>query len=121
MSPTRNLTQAILFGLSLVVSAGSASANAILRELDRSGMVQEDVNIMMRSAATLYSGGRAKVGDEVRWNNPASRADGIVKVGAVDGACVTLAHGFRPKGVGPVRALTTKRCLVDGIWVLSTP
>lgn len=117
----RNLTQAMALGLIFGLSASSASANAILRELDRSGLVQSDVNMMMRSAASLYSEGRAKVDDAISWDNPGSRADGTVSISAVDAGCVTLTHRFRPKGVDPARVLRTKRCLVDGIWVLSAP
>ncbi len=117
----RNFAHAVAIGVMVFMGAAPASANAILRDLDRSGMVQGDVNIMMRSASSLYSEGRGKVGDEVSWKNPNTRADGVVRIISVEGACVTLAHRFRPKGAEPARGLRTKRCLMDGIWVLSAP
>ena len=116
----RNFAHAVAIGVMVFMGAAPASANAILRDLDRSGMVQGDVNIMMRSAASLYSEGRGKVGDEVSWKNPNTRADGnaCASLQAQGGRArpratdQTLPHGRHMGLVGPL--MRRVRDLMDG-------
>ena len=99
----RNFAHAVAIGVMVFMGAAPASANAILRDLDRSGMVQGDVNIMMRSAASLYSEGRGKACASLQAQG------GRARPRATD---QTLPHGRHMGLVGPL--MRRVRDLMDG-------
>lgn len=121
MTPAGHFRTSLILGLVLTLAAGTASANSIIRDLDRSGLTQDDLNMMMRGASDLYSAGQARVGASTTWSNPATRSQGEVEVTGVAGNCVTLVHRFRPRGAARAQDMRTRRCLTDGVWLLSAP
>lgn len=105
----------------VAMAAGQAGAESIAKTISRSGLTQEDVNIMTRAGASLYTGGTARVGDDAIWSNPGTNSHGMVEVTAVEGSCVTLAHRFRPANRTRTQTFESRRCLADGKWILSAP
>jgi hypothetical protein len=115
------MTRGILLLVYLTVIAPPvfAQANSFLRQLQRSGLVQEDINIMAHAGSELYISGKAEVGADTIWSNPATGAYGMVEVLALDGQCVRLAYKFQTSRFKEIQTLTAGRCLVDGSWILS--
>lgn len=99
-----------------VQTAGAASLGQIL---GRTGMTQEDVNIMVRAGATLYASGTPAVGADTIWSNPQTGAYGMAEIVEAEGNCVKIAYRFRTMRQPAVRTVTTGRCLVDRAWKLS--
>ncbi|MDW4498470.1 hypothetical protein R5H30_10800 [Sulfitobacter sp. D35] len=100
--------------------APRADANALLRQLSRSGLTQQDVDMMVRAGATLYADGRASAGDDTIWSNPATGSFGLVEVASVSGECVSLTYKFRTARRSAVQSVAGRRCLSGNRWV-STP
>lgn len=121
MTPRRRTVRLVAICLGAALLSGPVAARSIVDMMRRSGLTQEDVNIMTRSGATLYSGRSAVVGNDAIWSNPATRSHGMVEVTGVDGQCVTLRHSFRARGQQRTQELATRRCLTNGTWQLSAP
>lgn len=111
------LTAACL--VAALLTASGAQAQSLTRMLARSGLVQEDVNIMVQTAATLYSGGTAAVGHDVLWSNPATDAFGVAEIVEVQGDCVRVAYRFQTRRQPATQTVTTRRCKAGDRWVLS--
>ena len=97
----------------------SAQAQSLGRMLTRTGLVQEDINIMTGAAAELYTAGNARVGDDVIWSNPQTGAFGMIEVIEVEENCVRLAYRFQAARKSTTQTVTIRRCLVDGQWIVS--
>ena len=65
--------------------------------LARTGLVQEDINIMVRTAAPMYASRNAEVGKDVIWSNPKTGAFGMAEILEVDGDCVRLVYRFQTR------------------------
>lgn len=96
-----------------------SQANSVLRQLSRTGLIQEDINIMARAGRQLYVAGNARVGDDTIWMNPATGAYGLAEVVEVQNGCVRIAYKFRIRGKQNVQVVTVRRCPVEGRWRLS--
>ena len=117
---TRQRT-AIAVALICATCAGAAHAqvNSVLRQLSRTGLVQEDINIMVRTGSDLYRSGNAVVGTDTIWSNPATGAHGLVEVSSVEGDCVGLVYKFRARGRPAIQAVSSRRCLRNDRWVMA--
>lgn len=107
--------------ISLVLPTLPASAQgvSIARQLARTGLTQEDINIMTRAGSKLYASGKAVVGVDTIWSNPNTSAYGLVEVAKVEGNCVTLVYKFQTSKRPSVQSVLLRRCLNDGSWVLT--
>lgn len=103
----------------IATTVASLEAQSIAGALARTGLVQEDINIMTRAGSTLYATGNARVGSDAIWSNPNTRAFGMVEVIAVQGACVRLAYRFQTRRRPMTQEVITRRCRVEDRWVLS--
>ena len=99
--------------------AVQAQANAVVQQLARTGLTQEDINVMVQAGSTLYVGGRAQVGDDTIWSNPATGAHGMIEVTSVQGNCVGVDYRFRANDRKALQTVASRRCLSDGRWVLT--
>ena len=99
--------------------ATSVHAQGFLRQLSRTGLTQEDVNIMVAEGSQLYRSGGARVGDDAVWQNPATGAHGLAEIVAVDGNCVGTAYRFKTTRNRSMQTIEIRRCLQNGEWVLS--
>lgn len=111
-----SLTTGCLIAL---LPATGADAQSLGRALARTGLVQEDVNIMVQTAATLYASGDAAVGRDVIWTNPKTQAFGMAEITEVQGDCVRVAYRFQTRRKPATETIVTRRCRVGGKWVLS--
>ena len=84
-------------------------------------MFQEDINIMVRKASTLYAFGNARIGSDVIWSNRKTGAFGMAEIleVEVEGDCVRLAYRFQTRQQPATQSVTIRRCLTDGRWILS--
>lgn len=105
--------------LAMVCAATSATAQGFLRQLERTGLTQEDVNIMVDRGSTLYVGGGAQIGDDTVWQNADTGAHGLAEIMEVDGNCVRIAYRFITTRRQDIQTIQIRRCLQDGRWVLS--
>jgi hypothetical protein len=112
-------TALIAIFLSMLWQPTFSQTNSVLRQLSKSGLVQEDINIMARAARQLYVAGNATVGDDTIWMNPATDAHGMAEVIEVRDGCVRIAHKFHARGKRGVQVVTIRRCPVEGRWRLS--
>ncbi len=113
----RTITTGILLGCLFFSTV--ASAQTIMQMLGRSGLTQEDLNIMSEAASELYASGNAVVGDDTIWANPKTDAYGMSEITEVTGNCVGIAQRFRVDPRSRTRTILVRRCLVEGKWVLS--
>jgi hypothetical protein len=104
---------------SVFASAANAQVNSVLRQLSRTGLVQEDINIMVRAGGELYRSGNAVPGTDTIWSNPATGAHGLVEVTSVEGDCVRLVYKFRARNKPAIQSVSSRRCLREGRWVLA--
>lgn len=114
----RHIT-ALLTAALLALAPLGAEAKTLLRQIERSGMTQQDLNIMVQTGSTLYADGRARPGDETIWSNAETGAFGSIEVTSVSGNCVRLAYKFKTRRHDRVQAVTTRRCLQEGRWILA--
>lgn len=87
--------------------------------LARTGLVQEDINIMVRTAAPMYASRNAEVGKDVIWSNPKTGAFGMAEILEVDGDCVRLVYRFQTRSRPTTQVVATRRCLSEGRWILA--
>lgn len=111
------IAMALVF--SIVAASAHAQANSVLRQLSRTGLVQEDINIMVQTGGDLYRSGNAVVGSDTVWLNPATGAHGLVEITSVDGNCVGMVYKFRARNKAAIQAVNSRRCLRDNQWVLT--
>jgi hypothetical protein len=95
------------------------SANSLLRQIENTGLTQEDINMMVRSGGGLYADGNAKPGDDTIWSNPETGAHGSVEVSTVSGNCVGLSYKFMTRRKPQIHTVQTRRCLDNGQWRLA--
>ncbi|MEQ9258127.1 MAG: hypothetical protein RIG84_03420 [Roseovarius sp.] len=76
-------TLPLLAAALLALAPQGAEASTLLRQLERSGMTQQDLNIMVQTGSTLYAGGGARAGADTIWSNPETGAFGAVEVASV--------------------------------------
>ncbi|MDE4146710.1 MAG: hypothetical protein P1U91_01920 [Pseudophaeobacter sp. bin_em_oilr2.035] len=107
--------------ISLVLPAlpASAQGGSIARQLARTGLTQDDINIMTRAGSELYASKKAVVGVDTIWSNPDTSAFGLVEVADVEGNCVTLVYKFQTSKQPSIQSVRLRRCLNDGRWVLT--
>ena len=103
----------------VVCAAAPAAAQGFLRQLERTGLTQEDVNVMVAAAAELYSNGGATVGDDTVWQNTETSAHGLAEITEVEGNCVSIAYRFITTRRSTMQTIEIRRCLEDGRWVLA--
>jgi hypothetical protein len=103
----------------VMVSNTPVEAQSVLRTLQRTGLVQEDVNIMVRAGSTLYASGNPRVGSDAIWSNPKTQAFGMAEILEVDLECVRIAYRFQTRRQPKTQTVNTRRCLVGDRWVLS--
>ncbi|MDD9727730.1 hypothetical protein PVV74_19985 [Roseovarius sp. SK2] len=103
----------------ILLAAHPASANSLLRQIDRTGLTQQDLNIMVRTGGELYVSRKALPGDDTIWSNPETGAYGSVEIASVSGNCVGLNYKFRTRRQARIQTVQTQRCLTDGRWILA--
>jgi hypothetical protein len=84
-------------------------------------MSPEDIEMAQDTAASLYTNPGVKVGEQAKWQNPESGAEGLVEILKVDnqGLCVTFRHLAATRTKSQVR-YTIRRCKdAGGDWLLS--
>lgn len=94
-------------------------AQGFVKQLARTGMIQQDVDIMVAAGSELYARGGATVGDDTIWLNPETDAHGMAEITEVDGNCVRIAYRFRTVRRPALQTIEARRCLENGRWVLS--
>jgi hypothetical protein len=104
----------------IAIAAGPALANSLLRQIESTGLTQEDLNIMVRAGGELYASRAARPGEDTIWSNPATGAYGSVEITSVSGKCVGLNYKFRTRRNSRIQTVQTRRCLNDGRWVLAS-
>lgn len=102
-----------------VLAMPSFAQSTFLEQISRTGMTQEDINIMTQEASKLYVGGGAVAGSETAWSNPATEAYGTAKIAGVDANCVNIGYIFHTKSRPAPRPMNVRRCKQDGKWILS--
>jgi hypothetical protein len=117
MKPS-NLIFAALLALPLMTT-GPAQARSLGKMLDNSGLTPGDISAMEIAARQLVEP-LGQTGDARRWSNPASRSQGAVTLGRIEGNCAELVHRVatarRPEPV----SYRTWRCRTsDGAWQIS--
>lgn len=105
--------------VALTCAAAPLHAQSIGKQLARTGMTQDDVNIMVDAASELFSSGNATVGADTIWQNPETDAHGLAEVVEVEGNCVRVAYKFRTTKQPNQHVVNIRRCLTDGKWLLS--
>lgn len=95
-----------------------AAANPLSRILAKSGLTAQDTNVMRRAEQTLLEEPRNS-GNQVRWRNPASGAEGVVRLGNKQDDCRYLLHQVQLKDVEEPKQLRRKFCKTDSGWLLS--
>lgn len=108
----------LVFALALAPAA-QVQANPVVQQLARTGLTQEDINVMVQAGSTLYVGRRASVGDDTIWSNPTTGAHGMIEVTSVQGACVGVDYRFRANDRKRLQTVASRRCLSEGRWVLT--
>ena len=112
---TRSLAALAIFSC----AATPLVAQSIGKQLARTGLTQEDVNIMVETGSELFVSGNATVGDDTVWQNPETDAHGLAEVLEVADNCVRIAYKFRTTKQPDLRVVSIRRCLVDGKWLLA--
>jgi len=97
----------------------AAQFASFARQLARTGLVQEDINIMVEAGSELYASRNAVVGNDTIWSNPSTGAYGLVEITSVEGDCVGLVYKFRTTRRNTTQTVQLRRCLIDGRWILS--
>ena len=113
------MRRALLILALALAPAAQALANPVVQQLARTGLTQDDINIMVQEGSTLYASRRASVGDDAIWSNPATGAHGLIEVTAVQGNCVTVDYRFRANDRKRLQTVASRRCLSEGRWVLT--
>lgn len=103
----------------IVLLSYPASANSLLRQIDRTGLTQQDLNAMVRAGGMLYADSNARPGDDTIWSNPETGAHGSVEVSTVSGNCVGLSYKFMTRRKPQIQTIQTRRCLDNGQWRLA--
>lgn len=103
----------------VLLVAYPVSANSLLRQIDRTGLTQQDLNLMVRTGGELYANRSAQPGDDTIWSNPETGAYGSVELTSVSGNCVGLNYKFRTRRQSQVQIVQTQRCLTNGRWILA--
>jgi hypothetical protein len=96
-----------------------ADAQTLGRMIQRTGLSQQDVNIMTSAGSALYASGNARVGDDAIWSNPNTGAFGMAEVLAIEENCVRMAYRFQTQRRPMTQTITIRRCLVGERWLLS--
>jgi len=102
----------------MACAATPVFAQGFVKQLDQTGLTQEDVNIMVAEGAKLYKNGSAAVGADTVWLNPETDAHGLAEITQVDGNCVNVAYRFITKRQKSKQTIEIRRCLSDGQWKL---
>ncbi|MEM1351554.1 MAG: hypothetical protein AAGF27_04380 [Pseudomonadota bacterium] len=99
--------------------AAPVAAQGFLQQLERTGLTQEDINIMVERGSTLYRSGGAQVGSDTVWQNVQTGAYGLAEITEVEGTCVRIAYRFITTRRNTLQTILVRRCLQDGRWRLS--
>ena len=97
----------------------AAQGRSLGRMLDDSGLAPGDMSAMETAARQLVEP-LGQTGDARRWSNPASRSQGAVTLGRIDGNCAELVHRVRTvKRPEPITYRTWRCRTADGTWQVS--
>jgi surface antigen len=112
----------VLTLLCLTLLLGTApqhsTAQTLSRILAKSGLTQEDFNLMSTAAGSLYETVTPKVGQSADWKNKETGSFGTVKLTTYKDNCVYLLHKTNPKGQDKVTEIRNRFCKsADGTWV----
>ncbi|MAY48140.1 MAG: hypothetical protein CML65_23215 [Rhodobacteraceae bacterium] len=114
---------ALCLGLGTVVATGMAptpvAARSMADTLRRTGLTQQDINILSQTAATLYREGTPKVGAEKDWSNPDTGNSGKAMLGGFDGKCADVRHVVITQRRPEPQDFTFRNCkTADGSWIM---
>lgn len=103
-----------------ILAAGAVQAKPLSRIIAEMGLTPQDFEIVSATSNAILTGGTPSVGQERAWTNDATGSTGTVRVGAVQGDCVTLQHSVQPGGAEQSRQVSTRRCKdANGNWLLA--
>lgn len=95
-------------------------ARSLADTLRRTGMTQQDIDVMSESAGSLYREGTPKVGQSVDWSNPDTGATGTSTLQSYQGNCATLKHVVvTPRRPEPQEFLFRQCRTAVGGWALT--
>lgn len=97
----------------------SFAQSTFLEQISRTGMTQDDINIMTQTASEMYVGRSAIAGSETAWSNPATEAYGTAKITGVEANCVNIGYVFHTKSRPEARPMNVRRCKQDGKWIMA--
>lgn len=114
-------TSSVLVCLMFAAMVPSAHAQAGLSDtLFRTGLSQDDIDLMAQTADSLYRNGAPRVGRTQSWSNAETGAKGSVKLVAFRGNCAYLQHFILTTRRPKPQEFRFKTCkTADGNWVLS--
>jgi hypothetical protein len=108
----------VLLALPLM-TAEAAQARNLGKMLDNSGLAPGDISAMETAAQQLVEP-LGQTGDARRWSNPASRSEGAVTLGRIEGNCAELVHRVRTvRRPDPITYRTWRCRTAQGTWQVS--
>lgn len=117
MKITHIMIAALLAGP--VTVAGQAHARSLGQMLETAGLAPGDLSAMQTAALQLVDP-LGQTGDARLWTNPASRSNGAVTLGRIEGDCAQLVHRVRTvKRAEPITYRTWRCRTTDGQWQVS--
>jgi len=103
-----------------VAGVGGAEARSLADTLRRTGMSQEDINVMSEAAGVLYRQGTPKVGQSVEWTNPDSGTSGTSTLQSFENKCATLRHVVVTTRRPEPQDFLFRQCqTATGTWILT--
>ena len=88
----QKILAALVLALALGGVAGPLDARTMVETLRRTGLSQQDIDVMSKTAAGLYQTGTPRVGRTESWSNAETGAKGSVKLVAFRNNCAYLQH-----------------------------
>ncbi|MBB97860.1 MAG: hypothetical protein CML68_25080 [Rhodobacteraceae bacterium] len=107
-------------GLGTAFAPSRALAQSMPEILRRTGLSQQDINIMSQAAAPLYRSGTPKVGSSADWSNPDTGASGTATLTAFANRCADIRHVVITTRRPEPQPFVMRNCQnADGAWTLS--
>lgn len=115
---------ALCLGLGTVVGVGLVPARveaaSMADTLRRTGLTQQDINLLSQTGASLYRDGTPKLGTEKDWSNPDTGNSGKAMLVGLDGNCADVRHVVITQRRPQPQEFTFRNCKgADGNWVMT--
>ncbi|MEM8730458.1 MAG: hypothetical protein AAGF79_11120 [Pseudomonadota bacterium] len=110
-------------GLALSLGLGALAlpvAANVADTIKRTGLTQDDINVMSSTAAELYQTGTPQVGRTSAWSNPDTGARGEATLTGFASNCADIRHVVFTQRRPEAQQFVFRNCkTADGNWVLS--